>query len=152
MNNRIILILIFSMFYILSSNAKNITFEVTGKAVIEGISLSDKSSFKIYKSEGYWKSTLGDYGLHSCYGTLENDNENKINLNILCKYKSKDNENIIFKFTRNSSFQDAGSGKAIVIDSSKKYKYLIGANCTHAVSYVKDAFFAMQNCKLTQTE
>ena len=148
MKNKVILILMFYISYIYNCNAKNIEFEVTGKAIIEGFLLSDNSSYKIYKSEGYWKSSLGDYGLNNCYGILENDIEKKINLNILCKYSSKDNENIIFKFTRNSSFQDAGMGKATIIDASKKYKYLIGTNCSHAVSYVEDAFFAMQNCKL----
>ena len=64
-------------FLISYSNANNITFEGFGNADISGFSFNDNSSYKLYKSNGHWKSSTGDFGLHEGLGTVRIDKNNK---------------------------------------------------------------------------
>ena len=64
------MILIF--IFLVNSNILANEFEIdtTGSSEIEGITFNDNSMFRLYKSNGYWKASSGDYGTVKCFGTL----------------------------------------------------------------------------------
>ena len=89
------LILILVVLFVPYSNANEITFEVTGKADIDGYTFNDNSSYKLYKSNGHWKSSSGDFGLHTCVGTVTNSKDGKSGFNVYCLSKNKLNACVI---------------------------------------------------------
>ena len=64
------LILIIILIFVSAGEAGEITFECTGKADINGYTFNDNSSYKLYRSNGHWKSSTGDFGLHACLELL----------------------------------------------------------------------------------
>ena len=143
-----IIIPIITIIFVFHVNADEITFEVTGKADINGYTFNDNSSYKLYRSNGHWKSSTGDFGLHTCLGTLTNSKDGKSGFNVYCKNISQKDDYFIMKIYRDSEYQESGAGRAKVIETSKNYSYLIGAECSHAVTYLKSSdYFSMQKCK-----
>ena len=139
-----ILILLFISF----GNAGQITFEANGKADISGFTFNDNSSYKLYRSNGHWKSSTGDFGLHTCLGTVTNSKEGKSGFDVYCKNISQKEDYFIIKIYRDSEYQESGAGIAKIVEASKSYSYLIGAECSHAVTYLRSSdYFAMQKCK-----
>ena len=126
--------------------ANEFKVDMTGKADISGITFKDSSQYRLYKSNGHWKSSIGDYGLHNCFGTLKNNTEDDVEFEVYCKYISQNNEYFIMKFKRNRGFQDSGIGNAKIIETSKKYKYFLNATCNHAITYLDKDYFAIQKC------
>ena len=52
------------------------------------------------------------------------------------------------KIYRDSEYQESGAGRAIIVETSNNYSYLIGAEGSYAVAYLKSSdYFAMQKCK-----
>ena len=52
------------------------------------------------------------------------------------------------KIFRDSEYKESGSGKAQIVEVSKNYNYLLGAICSHAITYLESSdYFAMQKCK-----
>ena len=128
--------------------AEQITFEASGKADISGYTFNDNSSYKLYRSNGHWKSSTGDFGLHTCLGTVTNSKEGKSGFDVYCKNISQKEDYFIMKIYRDSEYQESGAGSAIIVEASKDYSNLIGAECSHAVTYLKSSdYFAMQKCK-----
>ena len=129
-------------------NANEIIIEGNGKAEINGYTFNDSSSYKLYKSEGHWKSSTGDFGLHTCLGTVTTDKNGKSGFNVYCKNTSQKDDYFIMKIYRDSEYQESGAGKAQIIEASENYSHLIGAQCSHAVTYLKTTdYFGMQKCK-----
>ena len=143
-----ILILILSFLFISFGKAGEIIIEGTGKADINGYTFNDNSSYKLYKSNGHWKSSTGDFGLHTCMGTVTSDKNGKNGFNVYCKNTSQKDDYFIIKIYRDSEYQESGAGVAKIVEASKSYSYLIGAECSHAVTYLKSSdYFSMQKCK-----
>ena len=128
-------------------DANQITIDMTGKAEFSGLSFKDKSRYRLFKSNGYWKSSKGDYGLHECFGTLKNNKNNDASFNVFCKNTSQNNEYFILKIYRGTKYEDSGAGKATIIETSEVYEYLLSAECDHAITYIKENYFAMQKCR-----
>ena len=145
--NKVFKLLPFVLLIMFKAITSEITFEGTGKAIISGIEFNDTSSYKLYQSNGHWKSTSGDYGLHECYGTLNSSKKKEINFDVYCKYTSQDNEYFILKISRDSEYQESGFGSGLILETSSKYKHFLGAKCNHAVTYLDLDYFAMQKCK-----
>ena len=146
MVKKLILILIF--LFVSFGKAGQIIIEGTGKADINGYTFNDNSSYKLYRSNGHWKSSTGDFGLHTCLGTVTNSKEGKSGFDVYCKNVSQKEDYFIMKIYRDSEYQESGAGRAIIVETSKDYSYLIGAECSHAVTYLKSSdYFAMQKCK-----
>lgn len=61
---------------------------------------------------------------------------------------AQDEEYFIMKFFRNKGSQDVGTGKAVIVDATERFKYLLNANCNHAITYIKKEYFAIQKCTL----
>jgi hypothetical protein len=142
------LILMFAIIFAYHGNANEITFEFTGKAEISGFTFKDNSSYKIYNSNGHWKSSSGDFGLTECLGTVTNSKNNKNGFNVYCKNISQNDDYIIMKIYRDSEYKESGAGKAKIIEASKNYIYLLGAKCSHAITYLKSSdYFGLQKCK-----
>ena len=143
-----ILILIFSFLFISFGKAGEMIIEGTGKADINGYTFNDNSSYKLYKSNGHWKSSTGDFGLHTCLGTVTSDKNGKNGFNVYCKNTSQKDDYFIIKIYRDSEYQESGAGIAKIVEASSSYSYLIGAVCSHAVTYLKSSdYFSMQKCK-----
>ena len=142
------MILIF-IFLVNSNILANDEFELdtTGASEIEGITFNDNSKFRLYKSKGYWKASSGDYGTVKCFGTLYNDRKENVQFEVYCKHISQEKEHFILKFFRGAGTQDSGTGKAEVIETSKKFEYLLNAECKHAITYLDKDYFALQKCK-----
>ena len=139
-----ILILLFISFV----HAGQITFEANGKADISGFTFNDNSSYKLFRSNGHWKSSTGDFGLHTSLGTVTNSKEGKTGFDVYCKNISQKEDYFIIKIYRDSEYQESGAGRSKVVEASSNYSYLIGAECSHAVTYLKSSdYFAMQKCK-----
>ncbi len=142
------IILIIALIFASNGNTNEITIEGTGKAEINGYTFNDNSSYKLYKSNGHWKSSTGDFGLHTCLGTVTNSKEGKSGFDVYCKNISQKEDYFIMKIYRDSEYQESGAGRAVIVEASKDYSYLIGAECSHAVTYLKSSdYFAMQKCK-----
>ena len=88
----IILVVIFLSY----GNTNEIIFDGSGKAEISGFTFSDTSSYKLFRSNGHWKSSTGDYGLHKCLGTVTTNKNNKNGFNVYCKYISQKDDYFIF--------------------------------------------------------
>ena len=125
-------------------------FVINGTATsdVTGLTFSDGSKFRLFTSKGHWRASSGDYGLSDCYGTLENDKNDDIQFEVFCSMIAQDEENFIMKFYRAKGSQSVGIGKAIIVDGSKKYEYLISIECNHAITYIKDDYFGIQKCKI----
>ncbi len=142
------LILILTFLFVSFVKAGEIIIEGTGKADISGYTFNDNSSYKLYKSNGHWKSSTGDFGLHTCMGTVTSDKNGKNGFNVYCKNTSQKDDYFIIKIYRDSEYQESGAGVAKIVEASKSYSYLIGAECSHAVTYLKSSdYFSMQKCK-----
>ena len=55
------------------SLAKEFIIDTSGTSLTEGITFNDNSKFRLFKSNGYWKSSSGDYGTVKYFGALKND-------------------------------------------------------------------------------
>ena len=142
------LILILTFLFVSFVKAGEIIIEGTGKADISGYTFNDNSSYKLYKSNGHWKSSTGDFGLHACLGTVTTDKNGKNGFNVYCKNISQNNDYFIMKIYRDSEYQESGAGRAKIVEASLNYSYLIETECSHAVTYLKSSdYFAMQKCK-----
>ena len=120
----------------------------TGTSNVSGLTFSDGSKFRLFTSKGHWRASSGDYGLSDCYGTLKNDKKGDVKFEVFCNMIAQDEENFVMKFYRNKGSQAAGTGKAVIVDATKRFKYLLSADCNHAITYIKKDYFAIQKCKL----
>ena len=142
------LILIITLIFSSVGKAGEITFEGTGKADINGYTFNDDSSYKLYRSNGHWKSSTGDFGLHTCLGTVTKSKSGKSGFDVYCKNISQKEDYFIMKIYRDSEYEESGAGRAKIVEASNNYSYLVGAECSHAVTYLKSSdYFAMQKCK-----
>ncbi len=130
------------------THSNEVIINGTGTSNVSGLTFSDGSKFRLFTSKGHWRASSGDYGLSDCYGTLKNDENDDVQFEVFCSMISQDEENFIMKFFRNKGSQDVGTGKAIIVDATEKFKYLLNANCNHAITYIKKEYFAIQKCKL----
>ena len=120
----------------------------TGTSNVSGLTFSDGSKFRLFTSQGHWRASSGDYGLSDCYGTLKNDINDDVVFEVYCNMIAQDEEYFIMKFFRNKGSQDVGTGKAVIVDATKRFKYLLNADCNHAITYIKKDYFGIQKCKL----
>ena len=142
--------LMFIFLLLLSSFSftKEFTVDTSGSSETEGLTFNDNSKFRLYKSNGYWKSSSGDYGTVKCFGTLKNDKKDNVQFEVYCKHVSQQKEHFVMKFFRGIGTQNFGTGKAIVTEASKKFEYLLNLECKHAITYIEKDYFAMQKCLL----
>ena len=125
-------------------------FVINGNAAsdISGLTFSDGSKFRLFTSKGHCRASSGDYGLSDCYGTLENDKNDDVQFEVFYSMIAQDEESFIMKFYRNKGSQDVGTGKTVIVDAIERFKYILNANCNHAITYIKKDYFAIQKCKL----
>ena len=102
------------------SNARELLIDGTGKAEMIGITFNDDSKFRVYKSNGHWKASSGDYGLSECFGTMRSYSDNKVDFEVYCKLHAQDKEYFIMKFIAKRDAQESGVGQATIVDTSKR--------------------------------
>ncbi len=144
----LIFLLIFLTLATSISYSKEIIINGTGISKTSGLTFSNGSKFRLFTSQGHWRASSGDYGLSDCYGTLKNDANDDVQFEVFCNMIAQDEENFVMKFYRNKGSQDVGTGKAVIVDATKRFKYLLSADCNHAITYIKKDYFAIQKCKL----
>ena len=72
----------------------------------------------------------------------------KSGFDVYCKNISQKDDYFIMLIFRDSEYQESGVGRAKIVEASKNYNYLLGAECSHAITYFKSSdYFAMQKCK-----
>ena len=76
------LILIFKLIFVSIEKTGEITIQDTGKAEISLYTFNDHSSYKLYRSNGNWKSSTWDFGLHICLSTVISEKNVKNGFNI----------------------------------------------------------------------
>ena len=130
------------------SYSKEIVINGTGMSNVSWLTFSNGSKYRLFTSKGHWRASSGDYGLSDCYGTLKNDKNDDVQFEVFCNMIAQDEENFVMKFFRNKGSQDVGTGKAKIVDATKRFKYLLSADCNHAITYIKKDYFAIQKCKL----
>ena len=144
--------LLFYLFFLTLASSVTYSNEViingTGTSNVSGLTFSDGSKFRLFTSKGHWRASSGDYGLSDCYGTLKNDENDDVQFEVFCNMIAQDKESFIMKFFRNKGTQDIGTGKALIVDATERFKYLLNANCNHAITYIEKEYFGIQKCKL----
>ena len=50
------------------------------------------------------------------------------------------------KFVTKRDDQESGIGQATIVETSKKYKFLLNAKCNHAITYIELDYFTLQKC------
>ena len=145
--------LLFYLFFLTLASSVTYSNEVvingTGTSNVSGLTFSDGSKFRLFTSQGHWRASSGDYGLSDCYGTLKNDENDDVQFEVFCNMIAQDEENFVMKFFRNKGSQDVGTGKAVIVDASERFKFLLNADCNHAITYIKKEYFGIQKCKLS---
>ena len=110
--------------------------------------LTDGSKISHYKNKGTWRDSMGNYGMQSCMGLIEINAEGKI-IDWKLYYQGNEQKENIFtvQYFRNTDME-AGTGKYKYIDETGKWKDYIGITCNYAVSYLKEAMFILEKCKI----
>lgn len=141
----ILFILLFLTSNFLLSEGKY-KFELNGSFKEKTIILSDKSTFSNMNTFGAFSDNQGNIGKFECYGIREAGNNKKlINLNILCEIIDKELEKIWLKARRDTD-KEGGIGEYIIVDATGKFRSIIGARCTYAVTFFNEIIFVKAAC------
>ena len=145
--NKVFIILIFFISLNISAESWTIKFNGFGE-VFQKLQLTDGSTTALYKNKGTWEDSLGNFGVRKCIGLIELNRDNKLIVGrFFCEASDNANNKYILKGVRGDNKMDSGLGKMTLIDGSGKWKKMIGARCTYAISYQKDAIFQVDKCK-----
>ena len=127
--------------------AEEIIIDATATTNITTFTLANKSTYSIFKSDGSWTSSLGDYGHLQCMGPIEKTDKN-FKLNHMCQFTNQNNEKIWARVIREGD-QDAyvGVGKMVFIDATGNYIRLIGFKCNYGIKYLDNKIFQLAKCK-----
>ena len=82
------------------------------------------------------KSSTGDFGQHSYLGTFTNNKKGKSGFDVYCKNLFQKEDYFIKKINRDSEYQNSGAVRAKIVEASNNFTYLIGAECSYAVTYL----------------
>ena len=145
--NRFIL-LILSLIFSFSINAKEMVIQTTASYKLETFTYSNNSTYSIYKGEGSWTNNIGDYGHIRCMGPIEKKSD-FFKLDHICEYINQNNEKMWHRVNREGNQEvDAGVGKGIIFDATGKYRQFIGVKCPYAIKYLDNKNFSIHKCKL----
>ena len=154
LNQNILIFLIFKfilLICILTLFNKNLLAEDWTKkfkaySTTDNYLLSDGSKIVHYKNKGLWEDSLGNYGTQTCLGTIALNQEGKIvEILLFCQGEDHNGDKFTTRVFRETDMV-AGTGKYVIIDGTGLFKGYIGAKCTYAVSYFKDALFDVDKC------
>ena len=148
-------ILLLSLFLTTVSYADDIyKYRHMGKMSGETIILGDKSTFNHFSYEGAFSDDEGSFGDIFCRGIREADsNDNLVNLNVLCELESKDGDKFWARSRRKDSSLEGGAGYIEILSALGKFKKLLGAECSYAVSFTKKGgTYQETKCTLASTK
>ena len=140
------IMLVFTSFSVILK-AEEFSINATAIADITTFTLPDNSTYSVFKSDGSWTSTLGDYGHLECMGPIENTNE-YFKLNHMCEYTNQNKIKFWARVIREGNQDaDAGVGKIFIIDALESYKKFIGYKCNYGIKYLDNKVFTTAKCK-----
>ena len=127
--------------------AEEIIIDATATTNITTFTLANKSTYSIFKSDGSWTSTLGDYGHLECMGPIEKSDK-YFKLNHMCEYTNQSKIKFWARVIREGNQDaDAGVGKIIIVDAIDNYKKFIGYKCNYAIKYLDNKIFTTAKCR-----
>ena len=128
--------------------AEDLVRKVTGYSETEKYILSDGTTISHYKNKGTWTNNKGNYGTETCKGTIViNLQGSIIDYLLFCNGKDYQGNTYTAKYNRTSDM-DSGTGFYIYIDGKGPWKKRIGKRCNYAITYVDDAYFTTDKCKI----
>jgi len=140
---RMLIILVFLLS--LNLHSENYVFDSRGNSEQKILNFKNNKKYIHISTVGWWTDSLGNYGIEKCYGKTEILNDN-VNLDIVCELIDQNKE--VQKVSRKrNSLVGAGIGINTYLETSEKYNFLLGKECTYAVTFLNKDFFYKQKCK-----
>ena len=134
---------LFGIYFFLETNniATDYSPESSGKENYKfSIDAIERYSTEIRKPEGTWTDRLGNYGLNTCIGTIIKEKE-KLNLDLMCEYVDQEKQKNWSKLHIKKTIDDSVIGVVEYIETTDKYKFLVGKKCNYAVKFYDTSFF-----------
>ena len=124
-------------------------FRTMGQLNNQTINLPDKSIFNMFKAEGAFTDSDGNYGDLSARGVRETDSEGKlIKINVLLIFEAIDGSKLYAKPNRINSELGSGAGYFDILFASGKFQKLLGLQCNYGTTITEKEAFIMEGiCK-----
>ena len=132
--------------------AKDFIIDVYGKEKVKVYKIDENNFFRIYSSNGVFKTNNNIYGNTECDGTTEIYNQ-EILFNIICEFREGENTaHYIFKNNKNTrGTEKEVLTKVVFVGGKGSWKKLIGTDCTLAyVEFDEGASHSKIKCKLEE--
>ena len=132
--------------------AKDFIIDVYGKEKVKVYDIDENNVFRIYSSNGVFKTNNNIYGNTECDGTTEIYNKDTL-FNIICEFREGENiAHYIFKNNKTTKGTEKEvSTKVVFVGGTGSWKKLIGTHCTLAyVEFDEGASHSKIKCKLEE--
>ena len=132
-------------------NGKDYTLESQGKRILVKEHIySEKNSLKIFKLEGTFKDSAGNFGEYNSIvnvKTLNNIVKSLEASNEFCYNKNTKAYNIAI---RANNELEQGVGKWYFTYASKNISAIINSECLYSIRYYKDSFLTLAKCDILE--
>ena len=130
--------------------ASDLIIDIFGKEKVKIYKIDENNFFRIYSSNGVFKTSNNIYGNTECDGTTEIYNKETL-FYIICELREGENiSHYIFKNNKTTKGTEKEvSTKVVFVGGSGSWKRLIGTNCSLAyVEFDEGASHTKIKCKL----
>ena len=117
---------------------------------LKEFNISKGEQFRSYELVGTFTDNYGNYGKSNIVIVSDVKDGKLLRLDATGENIYSNNEKLYMRSVREKSDIDAGIAYNIIIGASKKFKSLIGIQCTTSVRYFEDAIFGIQKCNLSK--
>ena len=117
---------------------------------LKEFNISKDEQFRSYELVGTFTDNYGNYGKSNIVIVSDVKDGKLLRLDATSENIYSNNEKLYMRSVREKSDIDAGIAYNIIIGASKKFKSLIGIQCTTSVRYFEDAIFGIQKCNLSK--
>ena len=139
-------------FFIISFNlcsSETYKIKIMGTLGGETIKLPDGGNFNIFKGNGAFSDSEGNFGDAVGRGIRETDSKNKMkNIFAVLIFEGSDGSKMMGRPFRTESDISAGTGSFKILFADGVFKKYLGLNCKYAISTTKNGSFIQENiCK-----
>ena len=130
--------------------ASDLIIDIFGKEKVKIYKIDENNYFRIYSSNGVFKTSNNIYGNTECDGTTEIYNKETL-FNLICELREGENiSHYIFKSNKTTKGTEKEVlAKVVFVGGTGNWKRLIGTNCTLAyVEFDEGASHTKIKCKL----
>ena len=114
--------------------------------------LPNGTTISSYRNKGTFTDNYGNYGRIECLGTIKKNQDNKVNLNVVCESTDQNDNKTWVQNERNSEELNVGSGISTIIAGTGPYKKLIGIKGVFAIKYKNDIGYVLTKYRLDQKQ